>query len=84
MKKIFFILTLLAAAYCSRAQVMQQKAQWATIAVPQVKCWTCKERLENYLLREKGPTGDAGIITWTINMRAGTIKNSVCAGKNKC
>lgn len=58
----------------TRAQVMQQKAVWATISVPQMKCWTCKEKLENYLLKEKGPNNDAGIVRWTINMNAATIR----------
>jgi mercuric ion binding protein len=53
---------------------MQQKALWATIMAPQLKCWVCKERLENYLIKEKGPGDDAGIIKWTINMNAGNIR----------
>ena len=56
------------------AQVMQGKAVWSTISIPQMKCWVCKERLEQYLLREKGPTSDAGIIKWTINMNAANMR----------
>jgi mercuric ion binding protein len=74
MKKLFLILGFISFAFISRSQVMQQKAQWATINVPQLKCWTCKERLENYLIKEKGPNDDAGIIKWTINMNAGNIR----------
>jgi mercuric ion binding protein len=73
MKKIFFLAVLFITARV-HAQVMQQNAQWATISIPQLKCWTCKERLENYLLQEKGPTGDAGIVKWVINMNAGTLR----------
>lgn len=58
----------------AKAQVMQGKSAWATINIPQIKCWTCKEKLEQYLLREKGPNSDAGIIKWTINMNAGNMR----------
>ncbi|HNP24127.1 MAG TPA: hypothetical protein PKM63_12760 [Panacibacter sp.] len=56
------------------AQVMQGKSEWATINIPQIKCWVCKERLEQYLLKEKGPNSDAGIIKWTINVTAGSMR----------
>lgn len=58
----------------SHAQVMQAKQAWATISVPQLKCWECKERLNNYLLRERGSNGDAGILKWTINMNNATLR----------
>lgn len=74
MKKVLIIIFLFACICSAKSQVMQQKAQWATISVPQLKCWTCKEKLEQYLLREKGPNGDAGIVKWTIAMNTGTLK----------
>jgi hypothetical protein len=74
MKKLSIVVAMFLMTLPSKSQVMQQKAQWATISVPQLKCWTCKEKLENYLLREKGPTGDAGIVKWTINMHTGSIR----------
>src|SRR3954465_8649708 len=74
MKHIFFLVTLFFLEVHTYAQVMQQKAVWSTINIPQLKCWTCKERLENYLLKEKGPSDDAGIIKWAINMNAGTMR----------
>jgi periplasmic mercuric ion binding protein len=74
MKHVIFLAALFFLSSYTQAQVMQQKAQWATINVPQLKCWVCKERLEQYLLKEKGPSGDAGIIKWTINMNAGTMR----------
>jgi copper chaperone CopZ len=51
-----------------------QKATWLTLKVPQLKCWECKDRLEKYLFREKGPNNDSGIIKWQIVMAAGTIR----------
>jgi mercuric ion binding protein len=56
------------------AQVMQAKAQWGTIKVPQLKCWECEQRLNQYLTKEKGPNADAGIIQWKTDMRNGILK----------
>lgn len=74
MKKILLSLLLVAGGFAAKAQVMQNKAQWATISVPQLKCWECKDRLDKYLLRETGGTGDAGIIKWNVYMNTGTIR----------
>ena len=74
MKKIIFIMLLIFAASKLPAQVMQAKAVWATLSVPQLKCWECKERLDEYLLTEKGPNGDAGIIQWKITFSTATIR----------
>ncbi|MBG9377084.1 hypothetical protein I5907_12645 [Panacibacter sp. DH6] len=74
MKKFAGSVVILMFALQAQAQVMQQKAQWATISVPQLKCWTCKDKLEKFLLTEKGPNGDAGIVKWTIAMNTGILK----------
>ncbi|MEP6513913.1 MAG: hypothetical protein ABJA79_08590 [Parafilimonas sp.] len=74
MKKIAFTSVLIFFIAYANAQVMQSKAAWSTIAVPQLRCWECKERLDHYLIREKGPGEDAGIIKWTINMNNGTLR----------
>lgn len=74
MKKVILFSVFLLSTAIANAQVMQQKAVWATLTVPQMKCWVCKEKLENHLMQEKGPTDDAGIIRWTININMGTVK----------
>ena len=74
MKKILVVLLVSVITVYSQAQVMQAKAQWATITVPQLKCWECKDRLEKYLFKEKGPNDDAGIIRWTISMPQANIR----------
>lgn len=56
------------------AQVMQSKPQWGTISVPQLKCWECQQRLNQYLTREKGPNTDAGIVQWKTDLRNGILK----------
>lgn len=74
MRKIFLLIVLFIGTKHIDAQVMQARAQWATLKVPQLKCWECKNRLEQYLSREKGPNDDAGIVRWTISMPAATLR----------
>ncbi|QEC66295.1 hypothetical protein FRZ67_02855 [Panacibacter ginsenosidivorans] len=74
MKRLLVTVLLFMLATSSRSQVMQQKAQWAMISMPQLKCWVCKDKVDKFLLTEKGPNGDAGIIKWTIAMNTGTLK----------
>ncbi len=68
------LLILLFFAANVQAQVMQGKAQWGTIKIPQLKCWECQERLDQYLTLEKGPNTDAGIIQWKTDLRNGILK----------
>ena len=74
MKKLVAFVLLVMILKSADAQVMQARAQWATLKIPQLKCWECKNRLEQYLLREKGPNDDAGIIRWTISMPSATMR----------
>ncbi len=72
--KIFTLIAFLFLSAGIHAQVMQAKAQWATIKIPQLKCWECEQRLNAYLIREKGPNTDAGIIQWKTDLRNGILK----------
>lgn len=73
MKKLLGLsLALVIGAFAAQAQ--EKKAEWATLKVPQLKCWECKDRLEKYLAREKGPNDDAGILKYTINMPSATLR----------
>jgi hypothetical protein len=74
MKKIIVVLILFSLKYNIDAQVMQAKPQWSTISIPQLKCWECKNKLENFLSQEKGPNDDAGVIRWTVYMTSATIR----------
>lgn len=74
MKKIFAVVFFYILYVQAHGQVMQQKAVWATISIPQLKCWVCKEKLEAFLLTEKGSNDDAGIIKWTISLGAATMR----------
>ncbi len=70
MKNVIVLVAFVFLALSAQAQ----KAQWATIKVPQLKCWDCKERLDKYLSREKGPNNDAGIIRWTFQLQSATLR----------
>lgn len=74
MKKIIFSLLLFCSVKAVNAQVMGAKPVTVTLNVPQLKCWECKDRLDKYLLRETGPSGDNGILSWNANMNSGTLK----------
>jgi hypothetical protein len=72
MKKLSIILiALIGLASTSFAQ--NRKAEWATIKTPNVRCWDCKKRLEDYMAREIGQT-ESGIIKMQINMLQGTTR----------
>ena len=57
----------------SAASAQNRKPLWATIQTPNLRCWECKLRLENYMKREMSQT-DAGIIKMQINMLSGTTR----------
>ncbi len=54
MKKIFtFIVAIIGLSFFNSA-IAQQKPQTIKIKTPTVQCKSCKERIENYLMREDG------------------------------
>ena len=57
----------------SSASAQNRKPEWATITTPNLRCWECKLRLENYMKRETEQTG-AGIIKLQVNMLSGTTR----------
>lgn len=61
-------------ATCSiLVSAQQRKPEWATIKTPNLRCWTCKVRLEEYMAREIAQT-ESGIIKMQINMLSGTTR----------
>jgi copper chaperone CopZ len=74
MKRLFFIVFMLPLAFSVQAQVMQQKAIWVNINVPQMKCWECKAKLEKYLLKETNDENDAGIFQVRVNLVNATVR----------
>ena len=72
MKK-FFLLMVLFAGLLSAATAQQKKPEWVTIKTPNLRCWTCKQRLEDYMAREISQT-ESGIIKMQINLLSGTTR----------
>lgn len=72
MKRILLGLMLTAASYFT-AGAQQQKPEWVTIKSANLKCWECRDRLDQWLLREKG-LNESGIVQWKINLLQGEIK----------
>ena len=72
MKKRFVLLILLVSFGLTNF-AQQRKAEWATIKTPNLRCWVCKQRLEDYMAREIGQT-ESGIIKMQINMLSGTTR----------
>ncbi len=51
MKKIIVLLILMVGVGAT-SFAQNRKAEWATIKTPNLKCWECKHRVENYMARE--------------------------------
>ena len=71
MKKLF-VLTVAILSICS-VKAQNKRAEWATITTPNLRCWECKKRLEDYMGREIAQTG-SGIIKMQINLISGTTR----------
>ncbi len=72
MKKAL-ILLLCAAMITVFVHAQNRKPEWATIKTPNLRCWECKKRLEDYMAREVGQT-QGGIIKMQINLLSGTTR----------
>ncbi len=72
MKKIvLLVIAIVGIAAFSFAQT--RKLEWATIKTPNVRCWECKQRLEDYMAREIAQT-QSGITKMQINLLSGTTR----------
>lgn len=71
-KAIFITIALVLISHILWAQ--QDKAQWITIKSANLKCWECKEKLEQYLSVENQANMESGLIQWKINLLQGEIK----------
>lgn len=75
MKKIAFTVLFLSLITAKiNAQVMAAKAQTVTIKSANLRCWTCKEKLEEYLVRENEDNMQSGMLKRTYNLMAGEIR----------
>lgn len=72
MKKLLILLNILfILSYAVNAQ--NRKPEWATLKTPALKCWQCKERVEDYFKMEISQT-QGGIIKLQINSLSGTSR----------
>ncbi|MBC7721379.1 MAG: hypothetical protein H7068_05100 [Pedobacter sp.] len=75
MKKIIFIVMI--ASFFSvktNAQVMAAKSQWVSIKSANLRCWECKEKLEQYLTRENEDNMQSGMLQRKYNLLQGEIR----------
>ena len=71
MKKLILFVAIVTLASASFAQ--NRKPEWITVTTPNVRCWECKLRLEDYMAREI-QSNQSGIIKMTINLLSGTTR----------
>jgi hypothetical protein len=72
MKKItLLVIAIIGIVSVSYSQARKQ--EWATIKTPNVRCWECKQRLEDYMAREIAQT-QSGITKMQINLISGTTR----------
>ncbi len=75
MKKLVFVLMIMSVGFTKiNAQVMAAKAQWLTIKSPNLRCWECKEKLEQYLVRENEDVMQSGMLQRKYNLLAGEMR----------
>jgi len=72
MKKVFLI-AIIFIAFLTAGFAQNHKPEWATIKTPNLRCWECKKRLEDYMAREIAQT-ESGIIKMQINLLSGTTR----------
>ena len=72
MKKSIVLLLFLC-SFCLASYAQNRKPEWVTIKTPNLRCWTCKQRLEDYMAREIGQT-ESGIMKMQINLLSGTTR----------
>ena len=72
MNKIRLLVTALV-FFATTTFAQNRKPEWATIKTPNLRCWECKKRLEEYMAREVGQT-QGGIIKMQINLLSGTTR----------
>lgn len=72
MKKIV-VLVFVLMGYTLNLNAQNRRAEWATIKTPNLRCWECKKRLEDYMAREIAQS-ESGIVKMQINLLSGTTR----------
>lgn len=71
--KRFLLLTIILIGFLGDNFAQSGRPQWATIKTPNLRCWECKKRLEDYMAREVAQT-ESGIMKMQINLLSGTTR----------
>lgn len=74
MKKLLFLLTIILIASTAKAQVMSAKPQTAVIKSANLRCWECKQRLEDYLTIQNKAYLESAIIEMKFDLLKGELK----------
>ena len=75
MKKVVFVGLIVAFSSIKiNAQVMAAKAKTVVIKSANLRCWVCKEKLEEYLVRENEDNMQSGMLKRTYNLMAGEVR----------
>lgn len=69
----FFVVIIISFCMNISANAQNKKPEWATIKTPALKCWQCKDRVEDYFKMEISQT-EGGIIKLQINSLSGTSR----------
>lgn len=73
--KILMLVFVFALAKNAQSQtVMASKAVWLTVKSNNLKCWTCRELLDKFLVKQNKYEFEGGILEWRFNLLAGEIK----------
>jgi hypothetical protein len=70
----FVVVVLFFSTKVNAQTVMASKAVWVTIKSENLRCWTCRELLDKYLVKQNKFEFEGGIIEWRFNLLAGEIK----------
>ncbi len=79
MKKLLLFAVLFSGIVFS-VGAQEKKPEWATIKTPNLRCWECKKRLEDFMAREVSQT-EGGIIKMQINLLSGTTRVQFYSGR---
>jgi periplasmic mercuric ion binding protein len=72
MKKLLLAIMICGFGFTASAQA--PKPQWVTIKSENLKCWECKLRLEDYLVKANGTQMDGGMIQRKYNLIKGELR----------
>ena len=77
MKYFYKIVVLLSITFfCNKnySQVMAQKLEWITIKSVNLRCWICKEKLEQYMQKENMSNFEHGIAQTKFNLFSAELR----------